>query len=520
VSGVRENGRTDIMNETLALPPRLAMRDLLLTAFSQKARVCLIFFCVMALSIIIVTQVQPEYEARSSLLVLLGPEHSFRPAAGQPSGNRGGADVEQVLRTEASILGSDDLHQTVIRDIGIEKMYPKFFEKPGPVVQWIADMRRLVTNRLGLTEKSTDAGSVDPMTRAIDAFARNLSIEVDENSSVIGLDFTNPDGAVAADALHVLEARYLALRSKLYGDVQAPIVQVQQDSVGKQLADADAALQAYKQRHDIGNFVDRRAILLKQQGDKETALTRSEAVIAEQTARLAQLNQQLSTVAGGKKGNPNAAAALQGMVQAYQKRQEEAQTRYIGPAVDEAHRQMLARETEIARMQATQAYAVQAERNKTDADLRSSVAGRDAIAAQLAVLNKQVATLDVDESQLHQLERNRALLEENYTIVTKILDERQTVEAVEANRESSVRVIQPPRVPAQPQPTRQLILLAGIVVSALLSIGSILMSHFFRAIYLRPEALEMDTGLTVLASVPEMQSIGGSHSSSVLVVPG
>jgi uncharacterized protein involved in exopolysaccharide biosynthesis len=133
-------------------------------------------------------------------------------------------------------------------------------------------------------------------------------------------------------------------------------------------------------------------------------------------------------------------------------------------------------------------------------------------------MNKQVASLDADESQLHNLERNRAILEDNYRAVTKILDERQTVEAVESHRESSVRVIQPPRVPALPQPTRRLILMAGIVVSMLLSIGSILMSHFFRAIYLRPEALEMDTGLTVLTSVPEMRSIGGS-SGSILVVP-
>ena len=46
----------------------------------------------------------------------------------------------------------------------------------------------------------------------------------------------------------------------------------------------------------------------------------------------------------------------------------------------------------------------------------------------------------------------------------------------------------------------------------------ILMSNFFRTIYLRPEALEMDTGLIVLASVPEMRAIG-APSSSVLVVP-
>ena len=92
-----EPGRIEIMNETLALPPRLVMRDLLLTAFSQKARVFLIFFCIMALSIVIAVQVQPDYKAKSSLLVLLGTEHTFRPVAGQQFTNSGGVDAEQVL---------------------------------------------------------------------------------------------------------------------------------------------------------------------------------------------------------------------------------------------------------------------------------------------------------------------------------------------------------------------------------------------------------------------------------------
>jgi uncharacterized protein involved in exopolysaccharide biosynthesis len=507
------------MNDTLALPTRLVMRDLMLTAFSQKARVCLIFFCIMALSVVIAVQVQPDYKAKSSLLVLMGTEHTFRPAAGQQFVNSGGVDAEQVLRTEASILGSDDLHRTVIREIGIDKMYPKLLQKPGPVAQWMADTRRFVTDSLGMTEPSTGTAAADPMSQAIDLFARNLTITVDKKSSVIALDFASPDKNVAADALRILETQYLVLRTKLYGDVQAPIVQVQQDAVGKQLADSDAALQTFKQQHDISNFSERRAILMKQQGDQETALTKSEATIAEQNARLTQLNQQLGIVAGTKKGTPNAAAALQGMVQAYHQREDDAQTHYRGsPAVDDARRQALERETDIARMQATQAYGVQADRNKTEADLRSSLAGHDAIAGQLTALNKQVSDLDAEESTLHNLERNRAILEDNYKAVTKILDERQTVEAVEAHRESSVRVIQPPRVPALPQPTRRLILMAGIIVSMMLSIGSVLMAHFFRAIYLRPEALEMDTGLTVLASVPEMRAIGGP-SSSVLVMP-
>ena len=507
------------MNENVALPMRVVMRDLMLTAFAQKARLFLIFFCVMSLSVVIAILVQPDYKAKSSLLVLLGTEHTFRPAAGQQFVNNGGVDAEQVLRTESSILGSDDLHRTVIRDIGIEKMFPKMLKQPGPVAKWFADTRRFATDTLGITEPSAGVAPTDPMARAVESFAANLIITLDRKSSVIAMDYTNPDKNVAADSLRILIAQYLVLRHKLYGDLQAPLVQMQQDTVVRQLAAADSALQTFKRQHDISNFGERRAILLKQQGDLETALAKSESTIAEFTARLTQLNQQLGTAAGNKKGTPNAAAALQGMVQAYQKREEDAQTRYRGsPAVDEARRQMLERETDIARMQATQAYGVQTDRNKTEADLRSGLAGHDIIAAQLTTLNKQIDTLNADEVQLHGLERNRAILEDNYKAVSKILDERQTVEAVEAHRESSVRIIQPPRVPALPQPTRQLILVAGLIVSFLFSIAAILMSHLFRAIYLRPEALEMDTGLIVLASVPEMRGIGGP-SSSVLVVP-
>jgi uncharacterized protein involved in exopolysaccharide biosynthesis len=353
------------------------------------------------------------------------------------------------------------------------------------------------------------------MARAVEAFARNLSVDVDKKSSVIGLEFSNPDKTTAADTLRTLQARYFDLRTKLYGDVQAPIVQMQQDAVGTQLSAADNALETFKRQHDISNFADRRAILLRQQGDLEAALTKAESTIAEQQARLAQLNQQLGAVAGPKR---NAASALQGMVEAYKQRQIEAQTTYRGsPAVDEARRQALERETDVARMQATQAYGVQTDRNKTEADLRGSLAAHESISAQLASLKTQIGALDGEEMQLHRLELNRAILEDNYKAVSKILDERQVVETVDANRESSVRVIQPPRVPALPEPTRKLILIAGVIVSLVLSFGSILLAHFFRSSYLRPEALEVDTGLTVLASVPEMPALRGG--GSVLVVP-
>lgn len=505
------------MSDTLVLPPRLVLRDLTLTAIAQKGRIVMIFFCVMAIAAAIAILIKPNYKARSTLLVLMGTEHSFRPAAGQQFLNSGGVDLEEILRTEAGIIGSDDLHRSVVREIGLQRLYPKLLEKPGPVMVWIHDQARNLTDALGATTPGSDQTSENPISRAVDQLGRNLTITVDKKSSVIEVDFTHPDSEVSARVLADLETKYLALRKHLFGDVQAPIVQIQRTAVGKQLDQADQALQAFKQQHDISNFAERRVILLRQQGDLEAALTKSEATIAEQSARLAQLNSQLGLTSARKAGNP--AAALQGMVQAYRQREEDAQTRYRGsPAVDEARRQALERETDIARMQATQSFGVQAERNKTDADLKASLAGHDTIVTQLDASKKQIAALDGDESQLHELERNRGILEDDYRAISKILDERQTIEAVEANRESSVRIIQPPRAPSLPQPTRRLILLAGFIVSLFVSAAVILATHLFRSIYLRPEALELDTGLTVLASVPEMRALG--DSSAVRVVPG
>ncbi|HEY8290260.1 MAG TPA: hypothetical protein VIG49_13395 [Acetobacteraceae bacterium] len=507
------------MNGTLSLPPGLVMRDLLLSGFSKRRLIFILVACVMVLGLQIALSVEPNYKAKSTLLVLLGTEHSFRPPAGQQFLNSGGVDAEQVLRTEAGILASDDLHRSVIREIGIEHLYPKLLKPPSTFARWMNAAKLWIAETTGNTALNQPDGTKnDPLARAVDQFAENLSINVDRKSSVIELDFTNPDPTVASDALKVLEHEYFALRSRLYGDVQAPIVKVQQEKVGQQLADSDNALATFKQQHDISSFADRRTILLKQQGDLETALAKSESTIAEQEARLKQLNQQLGTATGTKKGTPNASSALQGMVSAYRQRQADAQTHYRGsPAVDEARRQMLDRETDIAKMQATQAFGVQGDRNKTEADLRSSLAGHDAIEAQLDTLNKQVAALDAEELQLHSLERNRGILEDNYKAVSKILDERQVVETVESNRQSSVRVIQPPRVPAFPQPLRRLILLAAVVISVLLTAAVVLLSHFFRASYLRPEALEFDTGLAVLASVPETKALGRSN---LLVTPG
>jgi uncharacterized protein involved in exopolysaccharide biosynthesis len=504
------------MNGTLSLPPSLVVRDLFLTAFSKTKLILFIMLIVMAIAVQIAFKVTPNYQAKSSLLVLMGTEYAFRPAAGQQFMNTGSVTSEEVLRTEATILGSDDLHRAVIREVGLAKLYPKLLEPQTGFQLWMKQAKSYIY-KLASVSTSGD-GASDPLVQAVQKFDANLTVETDRKSSVISLSFTNPDRQVARQVLGVLETQYLALRTRLYGDVQAPIVKRQQDVVAQQLSDADAALANFKKQHDISSFNARQAILLRQQGDLEAAMAKTRAMISEQDAKLNQFNMQLAAVTGAKKGSPNAATALQGMVQAFRQREENAQTTYRGsPAVDDARRQMLQSQTDIAKMKSTQAFSLETERNRTEADLRASTAGLTQLQGQLVELNKQINAMDADETQLHQLELNRGVLEDNYKAVTKILDEREVVEDVNAHRESSVRVIQPPTVPPTPLPLRRMIVAVGVLVSLLLAAAITLISHFFRATYLRPEALEFDTGLVVLASVPETRALG---RSVLLLGPG
>ena len=324
---------------------------------------------------------------------------------------------------------------------------------------------------------------------------------------------------MAAQTLKALEARYLELRGKLFADRQAVIVQAQQKQTGAQLAAADARLAEFKRSHNVANFAERQRILMAEQGALEDQMSKADSATAGLQARLDSLTAQLRLASGqaNGKGSPNAASALQGMVGAYQKRQQDALTTYRGsPAYDVARTDMMKAQEEVAKMRSQQAFQIQQDYDKTAADLRASQATVEAIRPQLQKIASDLATINADESQVHELERSRAVLEDSYRAIAKVATDREVIENVAAKEQPSVRVVTEPRVPDVAQPIRIEVMLVGLIVGIIVSIISSLMSGFFRGIYLRPEALEVDTGLAVLAVIPNYRPLA---SPVVLVTP-
>jgi len=508
------------MSATVGLPSSVVIRDLILTLWFNRWRIFLITIGAMALAVYVALQVQPKYQSNSSMLVLLGPEYGSRPVAGQQLTSAINAVPEELLHTEADILASRDLDRSVIEQIGIAKLYPDLVKPPGPVAQFFKQVRSYIKDFSGLTDgQQATSAAAEAMMAAEVKFADDFGVNVDRKSHVIQVSFQNPNAAVAAETLKVVEDQYLLLRGKLFADKQAAIVEEDQTRAGTQLAAADARLADFKRVHNVGDFAERQKILLAEQGSLEDQLTKADSTTAGLQARLDGLSVQLKLASGqpNAKGNPNAAGALQGMVQAYQKRQSDALTTYRGsPAYDTARTEMMKAQEEIAKMRSTQAFNLQQEFNKTEADLRTSQATRDAVKAQLTSIADELTSINANESQLHELERTRGVLEENYKAIAKVATDRQVIEDVDAKQQPSVRVVEAPRVPDRPKPIRMEILLVGAIVGLVVSLITSLMSGFFRGVYLRPEALELDTGLAVLAVVPDHRSLA---SPVVLVTP-
>jgi len=510
------------MNGYTSIPASIAFRDLLLTLFHGRWRLMLIIVAVMGLTVATAMQIERRYEAKSSLLVLFGPEYSFRPAAGQQMSTGNVVDYEQVLRTEADLLANEDLHRSVISAIGIARLYPKLLAAPSGFQAISSELYSYLESQFGMASPRVGASNSEQiLAQAVRNFAANLTIGVDRKSAIIRLSFIHPSAEIAAEVLRELEADYFTMRGKLFNDLQAPIVEVQQSDVGRQLLTADRMLEAFKREHDIANFGERQKILLAQQGRLEDEAKKTESLVAGLQAKVAELGQQLRAASGsqpGSKAQPNAAAPMQSAIEAYRRRENEVTTTYRGsPAVDSTRMEMLKSQSELGKIQSNHAFFTAQEMNKAQADLTASLGSRDTTLALLAKTTAEVAAISAEEGMLHQLERRRSGLEDQYRAVAKILDERRVVEAVSDNRQPSVRIVAQPNVPTVPLGTRRLVLLAGALLAGILGLIGVLLPSFLRGVYLRFEALEIDTGLTVLASLPESK---GLARQVVLVMPG
>lgn len=480
-------------------------------------RICAAVFTVF---LVIAAFLPPRFAATATLAVLPAPEFTVRQDAGSHAFASNGLAMEQVMKAETAILESDALHDGTLRTLDAARLYPDL----DPAVQR-SFLRQLLHDIAGTLLAPWRPQPADRAAAlheaALAQFAAALTVLPAKDANVITVTFHHRDGALAAQAVNTMLARYADRRSKLYDDPQLNVVRRQTEAAAHEVADADAALAAFKAAHVISDFTAQRDLLLHRQSETDAALAAATSAAAEQQARLLVLNLHIARL---QKAVPlyneadtdtrlqpidAALVDLRGKLATAREQYRDTSRKVI-----DLRAQIATRESERAQIAANPAPSAArtgrsealdpllVDRAHAAADAAAAVAREAGLRTELDEESAALARLATEETTLAGLARRRAAAADSFANASRIQDEQRMTEAEDALRLANVRVIQPALVPQRPAPTPLLVIIAGALLAALSSGAWLLLRYAARPTFLTEAALAAATGLPVLGVFP------------------
>jgi uncharacterized protein involved in exopolysaccharide biosynthesis len=521
------------MDRVATLPAASPVEGLLITFFANRRKLLWVPALIFAAAVLIALVTPARYVIESEVLVTLGSEYNYRPPAGEQAGVSQALDRDHTMHTEALIMGSPDLHRDTLRIVGLDRLYPKYLH-PGLLSRTVSGLKDGVGEALAaLGLAGPPAPKADPLEFALKEFEAALTFDVPKNGSVITVTFRHKDAEIGAEALNTMLALYIERRGALYRDDQSEIVARQVAVTKAALSDADAKLAAFRLSHQVGGFEARRDILLKRRGELETDRTDAQSQAAQLSARLAGVTRQLAQVpqnVTSAREVDSEARLSPGRTSMEQLRAEYAhaltQYRPDAPLVTALRAQIEAREGDLAATRGDRtATMVRTAQNPAWLDLESDrlksetgLAVQRARLAQddahLGELGAEIAALDASEQELSELELQQTLAQSTYSSATKTLEDRRVIDEVERAKRPTARILQPAVPPVSPSPLRKLVVAAGALLALLGLAGATLVAHAFGRTYWRPEALESDFGIAVIAVVRQLPPAPGARRAA------
>jgi len=505
-------------------PSLPSMREALGALFKDRRRIIRAMAITFGVFLVFAILSVPRYAAHASLLVNSGPEYTVRPEAGQQTVVNQVAEREQILGTEVEILQSRSLQESVVRQIGLDRLYPGYAH-PG----LLHTLRRTFSDWLrsaqGLFVKLPPrlAGSDDPVRLAVEVkFSHDLGVMPQKIGNVIELTFRHRDPELAALALNTMVAKYQEYRQRLYADVQTPRVLQQLSEVKLQLDDSDRKLREFKEDNGISNFDMQMEILLHRQGQLAADQQEADNLVKQLTRRLDDVRGQLSTTPEQvTEYSDMDVATLQASLDRLRAREVEMSEHYLPDSVPlvEIRQQIDSGQSELEKLRAARTPAtmrtsrnrtfdaVDLDRAKSEADLNAAQARLQRDDQQLAALRTQVAHLNESEMQLQELQRDRAVIDDTYRSLSKTYADRKLIEDVNSRQVTTVRALQKAEIPLNSTGLRQVLLVAGLVASLMVGMVFAALLEYGRPGFLSPEAVERSLGVPVLATIAESSGL-------------
>ena len=473
--------------------PGLSIPDVVVTAFLRWRLLLLALLLPVLLGILAALLSAPRYVAGTALAVQASRESTGTPDLSGFGANIQSVELLKVVRTEIEIMESDDTVRRALARIGPATLYPDL-GAPG----WF-----------GLS--SAPAGDV--MSRASEAFRKDLRTGTDANSNLLRVSFTHPDRDLAIRALGALLEAYFEQRAVLFQDGSSRFLGAELTRYADELRDLETAIEGVKNERgildvtqEIGFAGSRLDAILKREDDLRQQRAVTQAQLASARGMLNSTPARVFASQDRTNLSPND-DSRNTLLRLQQERERLAVQYAPGyPGLADLDRRIAAARAAIRETSQTTFATTREVRNPSVELLTTRVVSlqveASALDQQLAELQQQRAQAEVrraslleGERILRDMQRRRDGLEAIYRQFTTRQAGTQVEEDARRQRNPNVQVLQQPTAPLAGTSLRRIFAAAGLLGGLMAASGTLLLLSLLRGSFATPG--EAERGLTL-----------------------
>jgi len=518
--------------------PERSLRDVYYIIFRQKRKV-LLFFLAVFITVAVWTFLAPSiYRSEAKLLVRIGRESvSLDPTATTGQVVSLGQSRENELKSELDILKSQDLVEKVVDIIGSAAILGKEEKKEEEKVVQSAPPAGIVPRVIGemgdylrLAKDDVKAalkGILRPMSdrdSAILSVVKNLEIEAPKNSNTISIAYEAKDQKLAQQVIDQLIDAYLEKHIDVHRTAGSyKFFNEQTDQFQNSLAQSEEDLRTLKDTTGIASLDEQRLVLVKRIGDLQQEIETAEAALAGSSAKVWSLQKTLTEVPEKQVVQETAGVGdmMRSKLYELQLKEQDLLSRYTENSVrvKEIRRQIaearaLMDKEEKGRSQVAkglneaykQAHMALISERATSTSLQAK---SRKLGMLLASARGELRAINDGEIRLGQVQREKNIQEANYRKYNEKLEQARIDHALELEKISNIRIVQPATYPVRPvKPRKMLNLVLGLFLGIFGALGVAFFTEFMDHTFKKPEDLEERLQLPMLTAIPRMLGNG------------
>ena len=452
----------------------------------------MLFFVVTVCTVAVGTfVVKPTYEASAQILVKMGRENLYVPASGKtnPIINY---NNDYQINSEIELLKSRSLAEDAMKSLGPKTIYKNLNDTDG-----------------------------------ILKFQKSLSIEGIKKSDVIAVRFKHEDPKMAATIVNTLANAYLDQHLLVHKNPKSFNFFEEQSQVLKsKLEQAEERLKSFKKQNNVTALGEEQTLLLRQTADLRAELNRTLSQEVETKNRIFKLRQQMDktpeTIPQGEEvdHNPFLINTLESKLVELELKEGELLVKYTPQSrlIKNVKKEIKMVREKLAQQETKRYGKTSTGLNTTYQRLKEELFRNQveskALAGKKEIQNAQLADYQSKLDQLNQMEVEHNQLQQtvdvdrqNYRLYLTKFEESRISDAMDNKKIANVSLIEPALPPLKPVSPKVLLnIVLSIFLGGFGGLGFAFLTEYLDDSLEKPEDVEKELQLPVLASIPEQKA--------------